>query len=134
MLPIHKYITWSGDVDKLITIKTIQHADLLSLIGKLENVITMVKMMGHFMNNLYSLEEKAFAAIPHTVKITARAKADAQLHKKCLEKARDGISMNLLLTFQKPNYLIIGDACEHCLGAFNVKSGVGYEYIIPLEL
>ena len=129
MLPTHKYVAWSGDIDKLITRKTIAHADLLSLIGKLENVITMVKMMGHFMNNLYSLEEKAFAAIPHAVKITARAKADAKLHKKCLVKARDGISMNLL-TFRKPNHLIIGDACEHGLGALNVKSGVEYEYII----
>ena len=78
MLPIQKYTAWSGDVNKLITRKTISHADLLSLIGKLENGITMVKMMDHFMNNLYSLEEKAFAAIPHTVKITARAKADAK--------------------------------------------------------
>ena len=69
-LPTHKYIAWSGDLDKLITRKTISHADLLSLIGKLENMITIVKMMGHFMNNLYALEEKAFVAKPHAVKIT----------------------------------------------------------------
>ena len=132
-LPIHKYIAWSEDVQKVIDRKSISHADLLSLIGKLENVITMVKMMGHFMNNFYSLEEKAFAAKPHSIRITARAKVDAELHLKCLKMARDGISMNLL-TFRRPDHLIIGDACEHGLGAFNVESGIGYRYIIPEEL
>ena len=60
-LPTHKFIAWSRDVDMLISRKSISHSDLLLLIRKLENVITIVKMMGHFMNNLYSLEEKAFA-------------------------------------------------------------------------
>ena len=132
-LPTHKFLAWSGDLDKLIMRKTISHEDLLSLIGKLENVITIVKMMGHFMNNLYSLEEKAFAAKPHAVKITPRAKADAELHKKCLAKAHCGISMNLL-TFRKPTHLIIGDACEHGLGACHVESGVGCRYVIPPQL
>ncbi len=132
-LPTHKFIAWSRDLDKLILRKTISHSDLLSLIGKLENVITIVKMMGHFMNNLYALEEKAFVAKPHAVKITPRARADAELHKKCLKKAHTGISMNLL-TFRKPTHLIIGDACEHGLGACHVESGVGYRYVIPPRL
>ena len=132
-LPNHKFIAWTGDLDKLLTRKSISHADLLSLIGKLENVITVVKMMGHFMNNLYSLEEKAFAAKPNAVRITARAREDAKLHKKCLKMANEGISMNLL-TFRKPTHLIIGDACEHGLGACHVESGVGYRYIIPPDL
>ena len=131
-LPSHKFIAWSSDVKKLYQ-KTISHADLLSLIGKLENVITVVKMMGHFMNNLYALEEKAFAALPHAVKITPRAKADARLHLKCLEKGRIGISMNLL-TFRKPTHLILGNACEHGLGAGHVESGVSYAYVIPEHL
>ena len=132
-LPTHKFIAWSRDVEMLISRKSISHSDLLSLIGKLENVITIVKMMGHFMNNLYSLEEKAFAAKPHAVRITPRAKEDAKLHKKCLEKAHAGISMNLL-TFRRPTHLIIGDACEHGLGAFHAESGVGYRYVIPPDL
>ena len=90
-------------------------------------------MMGHFMNNLYSLEEKAFAAKPNAVRITARAREDAKLHKKCLKMANEGISMNLI-TFRKPTHLIIGDACEHGLGACHVESGVGYRYIIPPDL
>ena len=132
-LPIHKHIAWSGHVKNLIHRNAMSHADLLSLIRKLENVITIVKMMGHFMKNLPSLEEKALESIPHSVRITATAKADAKLHLKFLEKDRNGISMNLL-TFRRPNYLIVGDACEYGLGDFNVESRIGCRHIIPPEL
>ena len=39
-----------------------------------------------------------------------------------------------LLTFRNPNHIIIGDACEHGLGAFHVQSGRAYSWIIPEEL
>ena len=43
-LPHHKYIAWSSDLQKYIDRKTIGHADLKSLVGKLENVITVLKL------------------------------------------------------------------------------------------
>ena len=132
-LPKHKSIAWMGEVKALIVRKSISHADLASLIGKLENVITIVKMMGHFMNNLYALKDKAESASPHSVAITHRVKADAKIHIHCLKKAQLGISMNLL-TFREPTHIIIGDACEHGLGAFHLESGIGYSYIIPEKL
>ena len=129
-LPKHKGIAWTREVNAIICRKSISHADLISLIGKLENVITMVKMMGHFMNNFYALKMKTEVAVPHSVLITNRVKEDAKLHKTFLEKAQKGISMNLL-TYRKPNHIIIGDACEHGLGAFNLESGVGWRWVIP---
>ena len=59
-------------------------------------------------------------------------KEDAKLWLKCIRIAGEGISMNLL-TFRSPNVIIIGDACEHGLGAFNT-SGRGYSWIIPAWL
>ena len=132
-LPQHKCIAWIKDVDALIVHKSISHANLISLIGKLENVITMVKMMGHFMNNLYALKEKTEVAHPHSVLIPTRAKEDAKLHKVFLRKAQKGINMNLL-TFRKPTHIIVGDACEHGLGAFHIESGVGWRWVIPEHL
>ena len=41
-----------------------------------------------------------------------------------------GISINLL-TYLLPNHTIIGDPCEHGLGAFRVKSGRAWTYTIP---
>ena len=57
-LPMHKCIYWIGDLDFFFGCSSISHKDLISLIVKLENVITIVKMMGDFINNLYSLEQK----------------------------------------------------------------------------
>ena len=112
---------------------SISHKDLKSILGKLEHVITMLAMMGHFMNNLYALEIKAAKSISHNQKILNRVKEDLQLHRKFLKIANEGISMNLL-TFRNPNHIIIGDACEHGLGAFYVQSGGAYSWIIPEEL
>ena len=79
-LPIHKCITWIVYLDSFLDRSSISHKDLLSLIGKLENVITTVKMIGHFMNNLYSKEQKAKVSIPNLLKIQRRAKENAKLH------------------------------------------------------
>ena len=89
--------------------------------------------MGHFMNNLYSLEQKAEVAVPHSVNIKIRAKEDAKLHKCFLQKSQKGISMNLL-TFRIPTHTTIGDACENVLGSFHAESGVGWRWVIPENL
>ena len=86
--------------------------------------------MGHFMNNLYSLEQKAEVAVPHSVNIKIRAKEDAKLHICFLQKSQKGISMNLP-TFRIPTHTTIGDACEHVLGALKVESGVVWSWVIP---
>lgn len=39
--------------------------------------------------------------------------------------------MNNLLTYQKPNYATIGDACKHGLRAFHSESGIAWRYNIP---
>ena len=63
--------------------------NLISFIGKLENVIPIVKIMGHFMNNLYSLEQKVEVAVPHSVKIQRRAK-EAKTSQMFLAKISKG--------------------------------------------
>jgi hypothetical protein len=88
-------------------------------------------MGAHFLNNIRALEIRASAS-KHTVKINGSARADFVLWKKIIQIASEGISMNLL-TFRSPDHVIIGDACEHGLGAFNTK-GRGWRWIIPPDL
>ena len=104
-----------------------------SLVGKLENVITVLKIMGHFMNNIYALEIKLSKNPQHNEKIPLRVKEDFRLHLKFLSSVHRGISMNRL-TFRKPDHFILGDACEHGLGAFHEASGHAYAWIIPPKL
>ena len=54
-LPQHKYIAWDTELKDTLSRKSISHKQLESIIGKLEHVITVLKMAGHFMNNLYAL-------------------------------------------------------------------------------
>ena len=58
-LPEHKYKALITNLKKAIKRISVNYNDSKSLIGKLENVIIMIKMMGHFMNNLYALERKS---------------------------------------------------------------------------
>ena len=131
-LPEHKCKAWITALITFIKRISVNHNDLKSLIGKLENMIIITKMRGHFMNNLYALEMKSSES-KQNIKVTRNARKDVELHIQFLEKARLGINMNLL-TFRKPMYTTIGDACEHGLGAFNVETGTAWTYEIPITL
>ena len=95
---------------------SINDAELRSILGRLENVATIISMFGHFFNNIRSLQIKA-AAKTHNVKIPNRVKEDLKLCKLFLKRARDGVSMNVI-TFRKPSICSINDAAEHGLGGF----------------
>ena len=110
------------DLNFLVKRISVNYIDLKSLIGKLENVIIIIKIMGHFMNNLYALEMESSES-KHNTKFTRNVRKDAKLHVQFLEKARLGINMNLLI-FRKPTYTTIEDACEDGLGSFHVESGI----------
>ena len=58
-LPSHKSKAWINDIVNFVRMKSTSHENLRSLIGKLENVVIIIKMMGNFMKNLYALELKS---------------------------------------------------------------------------
>ena len=66
------------------------------------------------------------------MKLTQRARDDLVLSKKFIEKAHNGISMNLIV-FRKPNIIYIGDASEHGLGAY-ASHGRAWRLTIPEHL
>ena len=68
----------------------------------------------------------------HNVKLSKRVKDDLELSKAFLNKAKQGISTNLL-TFRSPNIVYICDALEYGLGGF-VSHGRASTYQIPVEL
>jgi len=131
-LRFHKFKAWDGEIEQVLERSSISHEGLKSIIGKLENVILIVKMGGHFMNHLYALEMRTDGK-SHNFRINVGVKEDLKLHRKFLSYAHAGISMNLL-TFRAPTTTIIGDASEHGLGAFNLESGRGWAWQIPEDL
>ena len=109
-LPFHKFKAWDKEIEQVLERSSISHEGLKSIIGKLENVILIVKMGGHFMNHLYALEMRA-AGKRHNFRLNVGVQEDLKLHRKFLSYAHAGISMNLL-TFRAPTTTIIGDASE----------------------
>ena len=86
-------------------------------------------MVGHFMKNMYALEIEASTST-HNIRLSQRAKEDTKIHIEFFKQAEVEISMNLL-TYRIPNHTILGDACEHGLGAFQVESGRAWAHAIP---
>ena len=94
-LPFHKFKAWDGEIEQVLERSSISHEGLKSIIGKLENVILIVKMGRHFMNHLYALEMRIDGE-SHNFQINVGVKEDLKLHRKFLSYAHAGISINLL--------------------------------------
>ena len=113
------------------TSKSVSNATLLSVLGRLENVAMVVQPLGHFLNNIRSLQMKAEKSV-HNIPIPPQVKQDINLARKFLTKAHEGISMNLM-TFRSPDLFFIGDASEHGMGGFDTN-GRAWRFHIPEEL
>ena len=130
-LPEHKHKAWSSQVESFISRKTTNVDDLRSVLGRLENIAIIIPTFGHFLNNIRQLEIKA-ALTKKNQFINKRAHEDFKLALKFLDKARQGINMNLM-TFRSPNKIYINDASEHGLGGF-ATHGRAWAYTIPEKL
>ena len=130
-LPFHKATAWSNQIENMMLQKSVSEKLLASVLGRLENIATIMPMMGHFFNNIRFLQTKADQG-KHNVSLTRRAKEDLKLCLKFIHRAQQGVSMNLL-TFRSPNIVHIGDASEHGLGSF-ASHGRAWRFIIPEKL
>ena len=130
-LPTHKFKAWSQQIHDMMDQKTVSEKLLASVLGRLENVATIIVMMGHFLNNIRNLQIQANRR-QHNVRLSKQARDDLHLCLKFFQTAHKGVSMNLL-TFRKPDVVHIGDASEHGLGAF-ASHGRAWRYIIPIHL
>ena len=131
-LPSHKYQAWDSQITTIITSKTASNETLESILGRLENVALIIAMFGHFLNNIRSLQIKASRS-NHNVHVSKNAIAELQLARSFLKRAHQGVSMNCIV-FRKPTHVYLGDASEHGLGGFSVKTGKAWRYLIPVKL
>jgi hypothetical protein len=131
-LPSHKYLAWNSQIEDVIQAKTVKYKTLESILGRLENVAIILKMLGHFLNNIRSIQIKASKS-KHNQKLTKNAIEELKLSQSFLKRAHEGINMNLL-TFREPTRIYIGDASEHGLGGMSLKSGKAWRYLISMKL
>jgi hypothetical protein len=65
--------------------------------------------------------------------LTKEAKITLELWLQLLDKAKRGISLNLL-SYQQPTCIVISDACPTGMGGYSIKSGKGWRIQFPFEL
>ena len=130
-LPSHKFIAWSNEIHTLMRQQSVNSNTMMTVLGRLETVASMLTPLGHFLNNLRSLQLKAEEK-GHNVPITDDAREDMALALDFIKHAHQGISMNLLV-FRAPSLIFVGDASEHGLGGFDT-SGRAWRYLIPEHL
>ena len=130
-LPQHKHKAWS---DQLMGYATRQRAggkDLQSLLGRMEQVATIIPMFGHFLNNIRSTEIRATATGKPQF-INKRTREDLLLAQMFLAKAAEGVNLNLM-SFRSPTHIYINDASEHGIGGF-ATHGRAWSWVIPPKL
>ena len=110
-LPDHKNIGWKSQIQQVLDAKSVGWKDLASILGRLENVAQVLVVLGHFLSNIRHLEILATKK-GHNVRLNSKVKEDLLLAHKFLDRADQGVSMNLL-TFRKPDIVYICDASEY---------------------
>ena len=85
-LPFHKAKAWNSQIEEVLIRKSANEETLVSVLGRLENIATIIPMMGHFLNNIRHLslicKKKG-----HNVRLTKKVKEDLLLSQKFINKA-----------------------------------------------
>ena len=58
-LPLHKFKSWTMQVESFISRKSANAEDLSLILGRMENIAILIPIFGHFLNNIRHLETKA---------------------------------------------------------------------------
>jgi len=91
----------------------------------------MIPMARHFLGCLRTAQYAATHGC--SIKLNDDQRANLTLWKKFLDKARDGISFNLL-SYCTLTHISRSDACTHGIGSASLMAEAGWRFEIPLHL
>ena len=129
-LPDNKFIAWSNDIKVMLETKSSRAKELESCIGRMGHIGRILPMINHFLSGLRCLKRKAEKR--RSIKIPERTQADCRLLFKFLDKAKAGVSMNLV-SYRLPNKVYRSDSCPHGLGGYS-HEGWAWRFYLPENL
>jgi hypothetical protein len=131
-LPREKYIAWSNQIKDLLKRQRSNHNELKTLVGRLDHAAGVLPLACHFMERIRFATKSTSdrPCMPYSLNKTVQA--DLKLMLAVLDKAYEGISMNLL-TYRLPDAQSKVDACPRGMGGFSRK-GRAWRFIIPHHL
>jgi hypothetical protein len=118
-LPANKYETWTNDLRLVMDKKRIQPKELESLVGRLNHTASIIPLTRHFLSRIRKITSQNIPGFRH-VKITGKVLTDLQLWLFFLRIARDGISINLLVS-RSPTKVGWSDLCPFGIGGTDAR-------------
>ena len=131
-LPTNKYRAWSEDLQKAISTKRITTSSLESTIGRLTHLSLVVPHVHHFLSRIRELHTHARRTNHRHIYITPICIDDMKLMKTFLDRAHQGIDMNLI-TYRKPTHIYRSDSCPAGIGGYS-HQGFAWRYYFPDNL
>ena len=129
-LPDHKFIAWTAAIQKMITSKRTTSKDLETTIGRMGHVGFVIPWVHHFLSRLRSLHYRCKNR--RFITVNDICMKDLELMKEILEKAKNGIDMNLL-AFRAPDRTYYSDSCPAGLGGYS-DQGHAWRFLVPPHL
>ena len=131
-LPTDKFTSWTAIINKLLASPTVTHADIATLIGRLNHAAYAVPTARAFLCHLRRAELHASKS-NRPICLNKLQLFELNQWVLFLLQARQGISLNLL-TLRQPSMILCADACEHGLGGYSLVSGAAWRFEIPTQL
>ena len=108
----NKSTAWSESIGKILDDGIVSTKELEINIGRLVHLGLVLPSVHHFLSRLHELHRRALNR--RHVKVTTIYAKDLKLMIYFLEKAKDGVDINMIV-YQKPTHAYISDSCPMCL-------------------
>ena len=128
-LPEHKHIAWAREISQMIVSRRTTKQQLESTIGRLGHVGYVIPWVFHFLSRLRTLLSKTNKGRFRSIRINKKCVKDLVLMQTVLNKAREGVDMNLLV-FRSPDRVYYSDSCPAGLGGYS-NQGRAWQFKVP---
>ena len=134
-LPSKKSVSWSRDLQHIISRKKVSFSLLETIIGRLNHAATAYPFMRYFLNRIRSVltnwdVSKKSKRVERY--LSSQVLEDLKLWKdEFLPQISRGISINLI-TYRRPSFISWSDACPTGMGGFD-HMGFAWRWEIPSE-
>ncbi|KAL9183869.1 hypothetical protein ACHAXT_004725 [Thalassiosira profunda] len=128
-LPENKYVAWTTAINEILSRGTSTAKELEVNVGRLVHTGMVIPHIKHFLSRLRELQFRAKKK--RQIKLDDKCTDDLKLMLVFLEKARRGISMNLI-SYRKPTHVYRSDSCPHGLGGYS-HEGFAWRIYLPEE-
>ena len=132
-LPYDKHLAWRGDLVAMIQAGKSSRKELESMIGRLNHASFVIPLSRHFLNEIRRKCERIpiHHAARQTVRFSENDLADLRLWLHFLDRAREGISINIL-TVRTPTRMAWSDSCPFGLGGYSLR-GWAWRIRVPCD-